>query len=247
MVKTSDNLTSFNIKGIKNIKSATKTHLQRELEFNKSIKKHIKSQDMRSGNLTLRSQKLQGIGFLNKFLHQNINLKNLKIIDLGDNNLGKENALELCHMIEMKGTAFQKLILSNNRINSKALQHICSALVSNETILELDISHNQIDDESYKVLYSLLQKNTKINTITYSLTNEKNIKKQERFQELKDQHMSLDEIEDKLKFDNENEHQEMSLFQKLCLPLRCWNSFIHDKHEAFRFKYATKQLNTLDE
>lgn len=56
----------------------------------------------------------------------------------------------------MKGTQFEKLILSKNQIGSKALQHICSALVKNETILELDISNNIIEDESLKVLYSLL-------------------------------------------------------------------------------------------
>ena len=33
----------------------------------------------------------------------------------------------------------------------------------------------------------------------------------------------------------------------MCLPLWCWKSFIHDKHEAFRFKYDTKLLNELEE
>lgn len=34
---------------------------------------------------------------------------------------------------------------------------------------------------------------------------------------------------------------------KLCLPLWCWRSFIHDKHEAFRFKYDTKKLQELEQ
>lgn len=38
----------------------------------------------------------------------------------------------------------------------------------------------------------------------------------------------------------------MTCAQKACLPVWCWRSFIHDKHEAFRFKYSTKQLNELD-
>ena len=35
--------------------------------------------------------------------------------------------------------------------------------------------------------------------------------------------------------------------EKLCLPLWCWKSFIHDKHEAFRFKYDTKALNLIED
>lgn len=34
--------------------------------------------------------------------------------------------------------------------------------------------------------------------------------------------------------------------QKLCLPLWCWKSFIHDKHEAFRFKFSTHELTGLE-
>lgn len=30
------------------------------------------------------------------------------------------------------------------------------------------------------------------------------------------------------------------------MPLWCWRSFIHDKHEAFRFKYDTKKLSELE-
>ena len=45
-------------------------------------------------------------------------------------------------------------------------------------------------------------------------------------------------LEDEL----ERDHHALTCRQKACLPFWCWKSFIHDKHEAFRFKYDTKAL-----
>lgn len=67
-LKNSSQLASLNIKGLRGIKAATKTSLKRELNMNKLIKENIstqKIQDFRkAGNLTLRSMKLNNIGFL---------------------------------------------------------------------------------------------------------------------------------------------------------------------------------------
>ena len=40
---------------------------------------------------------------------------------------------------------------------------------------------------------------------------------------------------------------ELTCKQKACLPLWCWKSFIHAKHEAFRFKYDTKCLKEIED
>ena len=34
--------------------------------------------------------------------------------------------------------------------------------------------------------------------------------------------------------------------QKVCLPILCWKSFIHAKHEAFRFKYDSNCLKMVE-
>jgi len=39
----------------------------------------------------------------------------------------------------------------------------------------------------------------------------------------------------------------VSTWQKICLPIWCWKSFTHAKHEAFRFKYDTASLNKVEE
>ena len=202
---------------------------------------------MRMGNLTLRSQKINNLIFLQKFLHQNMDLSRLKVVDLGDNNLGKENASEICHLIELPGSKIETLILSNNHIGSSGLQHICSALVSNKTLVNLDISHNNIEDSHYKILYSLLQKNQVIRKLTYSLSNEDNIKRNELLEAYVHSGMTAEMIEQRLILEKEGAvSHHLSWKQKLCLPFWCWKSFIHDKHEAFRFKYATKELNDLE-
>jgi Ran GTPase-activating protein (RanGAP) involved in mRNA processing and transport len=76
---------------------------------------------MNKGNLTLRSLKIKNLGFLHKFLHADVNLGNLRVVDLGDNNLGKENCDEICHLLLHDGQSLEKLILSNNRIGSSGL------------------------------------------------------------------------------------------------------------------------------
>ena len=37
------------------------------------------------------------------------------------------------------------------------------------------------------------------------------------------------------------------MWQKFCFPIWCWKSLIHDKHEAFRFKYNTVSMKSLEE
>ena len=109
-------------------------------------------------------------------------------------------------------------------------------MVVNTTIKVLDIRDNMIPDESYKTLLAMLYRNKSIRTIRYTLQNDINIERMKKFKELS--HQPVEFLEDEL----ERDHVSLTCRQKACLPFWCWKSFIHDKHEAFRFKYDTKAL-----
>ena len=168
----------------------------------------------------------------------------LRILDLTDNRLGNRGAIEICSLIE-ETTTIEVLNLQNNRIGPSGLQHICSALTINISIKHLDIRDNMIQDESLKILLAMLFRNKTLKNIKYSITNEENISRLKQFKEIS--HLSPLEIENQLEKHTESQSQKSSIFQKICLPLRCWRSFIHDKHEAFRFKYDTKALNIIED
>ena len=88
----------------------------------------------------------------------------------------------------------------------------------------------------------MLYRNETIMSIKYSVANEENIKRLEKFNSLS--HLSVDEIEEQLK--ESHELHGLKCWQKVCLPIWCWKSFIHDKHEAFRFKYDTQALKVIE-
>ena len=46
--------------------------------------------------------------------------------------------------------------------------------------------------------------------------------------------------------DYEHHHHHIPLWQKICFPIWLWKSLIHDKHEAFRFKYDTEAIRNLE-
>lgn len=46
--------------------------------------------------------------------------------------------------------------------------------------------------------------------------------------------------------DNLHHHHEIPLWQKIVFPIWLWKSLIHDKHEAFRFKYDTVSINAVE-
>ena len=41
-------------------------------------------------------------------------------------------------------------------------------------------------------------------------------------------------------------HHELPRWQKIVFPIWIWKSLMHDKHEAFRFKYDTQVLNEVE-
>lgn len=101
-----------------------------------------------------------------------------------------------------------------------------------------------IQDESLKILLAMLYRNQVLKNIKYSITNEDNIKRLAQFKQIS--HLTPIEIEDQLEKLDAG-HGSLRWYQKICLPLWCWRSFIHDKHEAFRFKYDTKALNVIED
>jgi cyanate permease len=77
------------------------------------------------------------------------------------------------------------------------------------------------------------------------LSNENNVEKFDWYK--KYSKLPVKEIEAAVMTKQMSHHEELTFRQKLCLPLWCWRSFIHDKHEAFRFKYDTNALLMLED
>jgi len=46
--------------------------------------------------------------------------------------------------------------------------------------------------------------------------------------------------------DAHNHHHETPTWQKVCFPIWAWKAMIHDKHEAFRFKYDTVAIQHVE-
>jgi hypothetical protein len=68
--------------------------------------------------------------------------------------------------------AIKEINLSDNNIGTKGLNHLCSALSYNKSVLSLDIRRNPIPWGANKVLLALLYKNPNICEIKYTHYNE---------------------------------------------------------------------------
>ena len=118
----------------------------------------------------------------------------------------------------------------------------------NQNLIFLDIRNNPIQDPQYKVLYGLLMNNSSILRIEYTLMEEKNLEMIEEFKSLQEQgYTSLSASQHLEHLAHEHHHRPTPLWQKICFPIWCWKSLIHDKHEAFRFKYDTESIRRLEE
>ena len=216
--------------------------------MNKMINDHLKWQNI-TNTIDVKGIGIKDCSFVHKFLTINPNLTKLKEVDLSHNLIDKHHVSELCYLIEMEGNSIERLKINDNNLGSDGLQHVCSSMVCNKSILYLNIENNNVEDASYKVLYSLFQKNKVISELRYSLTDKENQNKREKFAELLRGEDAPEDLNEWLEChqNEEHSHAELNWKQKVCLPLWCWKSFIHDKHEAFRFKYDTEKLNTLEE
>ena len=44
----------------------------------------------------------------------------------------------------------------------------------------------------------------------------------------------------------DEDHFEIKCWHKVCFPVWIWKTFIHAKHEAFRFKYDSESLKHVE-
>ena len=156
----------------------------------------------------------------------------------------KDAILHVCRMIDENDT-LESLILQDCNINGNTLSSIADALTkkNNRNLKFLDIRKNPIQDTQLKVLFGLMQNNKDILEIKYDLYDEQNLKKVEKFKAMKEEGENLMWITTVLENDEEAHHHHATpLWQKICFPIWCWKALIHDKHEAFRFKYDTKEI-----
>ena len=109
---------------------------------------------------------------------------------------------------------------------------------------KINIEYNEIADESLKMLLALMFKNETLHYIKYSLSNEENKKRKQEFDDKVVEGLDADQIESDLEMDHQHEH--LPFWQKILCCIWCWKSFMHDKHEAFRFKYCPKALNEVE-
>ncbi len=144
------------------MKAGTRTIIKNEITKNDLIQDFIKNNlnvaDGDKTQLNLQHKSIHNIGFLYKFLQ---GYKDLKILDLRDNQLGKRGAIEITNLIKETKT-IEVLNLQSNRIGPTGLHHICSALIENSSIKVLDIRDNLIEDESLKILLVMLFNNNTI-------------------------------------------------------------------------------------
>jgi len=171
----------------------------------------------------------------------------LKTLDLSNNNLKDKGSLEITKLIEDKDSTIETLILRKNGIGTEGLHHISSALTENTSIQIIDIRDNPIPDSFLKIFFGTLQKNDTILRIDYTVKESENITKREKIEKLQKEHKDdFDELESELVNLMGHHVDNFKWYIKACLPIWCWKSFIHDKHEAFRFRYNTKALNMLE-
>jgi hypothetical protein len=98
------------------------------------------------------------------------------------------------------------------------------------------------------VLLSLLQQNKFLLEINYTLTEENNIHAIKLFKKLHDQGVKAADIVKEIdKINHAHHHHVIPLWQKILFPIWFWKALIHDKHEAFRFKYEPVAIQRLEE
>lgn len=175
---------------------------------------------------------------------------NLQEVDLSYSDFRqKTQVMDFCNLIE-KNKTMQKLVLQYCNINARTLNLIAQTITNagNQNLIFLDIRNNPIQDPQYKVLYGLLMNNSSILRIEYTLMEEKNLEMIEEFKSLQEQgYTSLSASQHLEHLAHEHHHRPTPLWQKICFPIWCWKSLIHDKHEAFRFKYDTESIRRLEE
>jgi Ran GTPase-activating protein (RanGAP) involved in mRNA processing and transport len=128
------------------------------------------------GTLSLSNKNLQDFSMLPKMCQD---FSALKSLDLSNNNLHSVDSLhQVSNMLDQNQT-IETLVLRNCKINTKGLNTLCNNLASlqNPNLLHLDIRDNPIPDPQFKMLFSLLQNNSSLIDIEYTLNDHENMEK----------------------------------------------------------------------
>ena len=198
--------------------------------------------------LDLNSVKYQDLSFLPKMINE---FKALEVLDLSNSDLSKKSQVEqICKMIDENNT-IKELRLSNCKLNGSALTMLADSLTktTNENLTHLDFRENHyIQDPQLKVLFGLLQNNSSIRSIEYTLQDEHNHNNLLKLKEFHEDGMSTIEATKKIdEMNHSHHHHAIPLWQKIVFPIWLWKSLIHDKHEAFRFKYDTTAIRRVED
>ena len=225
--------------------------LQNEILKNKQIMNLAKSTyfDKDSKKLSLADQNLTDLSFLPKMISD---FTKLEILDLSNSDLRSKTAVkQLCQMVDENGS-LKTLKVRNCKINASTLTILAGALTKacNENLRCLDISDNPIQDSQYKMLFGLLQNNQSLTVLEYTLYDDENRKNLKKFRTSRDKNFSSYKLTTSMigheGHGHGNGHHAIPRWQKICFPIWLWKSLIHDKHEAFRFKYDTAKITDLE-
>ena len=171
---------------------------------------------------------------------------------MSGNKLHDDGARQIAELIS-DSAMVRSLNISHNKFTQVGLQEICSALAEEGCqVTFLDITHNKIPDPQLKMLMGMLYMNDKIQDIRYTLKQEKNKDRRDKFQELKNEFEQYEDptIEEAkehfLSVMADDHHPEIKCWHKIVFPVWIWKTFIHAKHEAFRFKYDSESLKLVE-
>lgn len=124
--------------------------------------------------LSLNQVQYKDLSFLPKMINE---FKALEKLDLSNSDLSHKSQVEqLCVMIDENNT-IKTLCLRKCKLNGSSLTMIADALTKTENtnLTHLDFTDNHfIQDPQLKVLFGLLQNNSSIRSIEYTLQDEHN-------------------------------------------------------------------------
>lgn len=117
--------------------------------------------------LSLKNNHLSGYIFknkINKFLKV---LRDLKTLDLSNNNLTDSDFKLLCN--ELKHMSLEALILDNNNLTSSAGFYLADVLIKNKALEVLSLSNNKITEKGLSTIFQILSnQNSTLTTLSIS-------------------------------------------------------------------------------
>lgn len=130
---------------------------------------------------------------------------------------------------------------------------ICSALSKDTVNVEdIDISENRIEEPSLKMLMGTLVLSRTLVNIKYKLTDPHSKQRLDKFNERREKYEAEEDpvlkmaIQEEMLTPEEKHHVEIKCWHRILFPVWIWKTFIHAKHEAFRFKFDADKLSDVE-